>query len=430
MKYLFIAAAICATMASCKHQTTPIVSKMYVDSLISHFVIPQHVKDNDADMIFWKKRINPDQPRHVNESKYAATLITRFHEFGDINDVKQAEAILNTVSHTFNETLPGPFVALASSAMLQHRFKRADTLFKRAEKIGLDDFTKTTLSFDVNFELGRYTAAQYDLKKLKKANDYSYYFRRSKFDHYNGNMDSAIAAMNKAADLAKNSAYLKGIALSNVADLYVHSGNLQKAGELYKQCLILNSVDFHSMLGLGWLALIHDNNDALAKRLFEFVGTNSKLPDYQFKLYQMAQQSGNRALEKKYALAFVEKATDAKYGKMYNKYVIEIYNGILNDPAKAEVVSKNELLNRATPQTYAWYAYSLFKNHKKDQAYKVFQQYVSDRPLEGLELYYIGVMMKGLNKGYDAQEFFKAAEKNIFDLSPAMQQDLAANLEE
>ena len=41
--------------------------------------------------------------------------------------------------------------------------------------------------------------------------------------------------------------------------------------------------------------------------------------------------------------------------------------------AKPKVLHKDELNNRATPQTYAWYAYTLFENNKKDAAYKVFQ---------------------------------------------------------
>jgi hypothetical protein len=144
----------------------------------------------------------------------------------------------------------------------------------------------------------------------------------------------------------------------------------------------------------------------------------------------MAQQRGDKALEKRYAAEFVAKAADPVYGKMYNKYLIEIYIGIMNEPAKAEGLAKDELNNRATPQTYAWYAYTLFENNKKNEAYKVFQQHVSGQPLEGLELYYLGKMMKGLGKGYNAGEFFKAAEKNKYDLSPDQGRDLEKDLEE
>jgi len=39
-------------------------------------------------------------------------------------------------------------------------------------------------------------------------------------------------------------------------------------------------------------------------------------------------------------------------------------------------------------------------------------------------------MRKGLDKGYNADAFFKAAEKNKYDLSPDMEKDLGADLEE
>jgi hypothetical protein len=430
MKYFVAAACLLTLFASCKNSNSKFIDRAYADNLMSHYTLPQQVKDNEKDMEFWKGRIDPKRPGQVNEAKYAATLIARFHQFGDINDVKQAEAILKNINKTYNGTLASPFVVLTSSAMLQHHFAHADTLLQKAKKIGIDGFTDATLSFDVDFELGRYNDASLYLNKLKKAKDYSYYFRCSKFDHLNGTIDSAINGMLKAAELAKTSPFLKGIALSNAGDLYIHAGELQKAAVAYKECIRLNSVDFHSLMGLGWIALVHDKNDTLAERIFRFVQTKNKLPDPLFKLYQMAQARGDKALEKKYAEEFVARSTDTVYGQMYNKYVIEIYTGVLNQAAKAETLAKNELNNRATPQTYAWYAYSLFVNNKKDEAYQVFQKYVSERPLEGLELYYMGKMMKGLGKGYNANAFFKAANKNLYDLSPAMQKDLTANLEE
>jgi len=430
MKYFICTLCLALLFVSCKNQHSKIVDYIYVDSLMSHYTLPRQVTDNEKDMQFWKNKIDPKLPRQIGESKYAGTLIVRFHQFGDIQDVKEAESILKGVNKTYDNSLPGPFVALTGSAMLQHHFIQADTLFEKAKKIGVDGFTLNTLSFDVNFELGRYSNANFYLRQLKQDKDYSYYFRQSKMDHFNANIDSAISNMLKAADLEKAAPYLQGIALSNAADLYVHAGDLQKAAGLYKECIRLNSVDFHSIMGLGLIALVHDKNDTLAEKIFKFVLTKNKLPDPLFKLYQMAQQRGDKTLEKKYANEFVAKSTDTIYGRMYNKYVIEIYTGILNEPAKAEELAKDELHNRATPQTYAWYAYTLFENYKKDEAYKVFEQHVSGQPLEGLELYYMGKMMKGLDKGYNADAFFKAAEKNKYDLSPDMEKDLEADLEE
>ena len=429
MKYILFGLMMAAVLTSCKKKPA-IVDSAFADSLINHYTLPQQVKDNAEDMLFWKKRIDPARPGYVSEGKYASTLITRFHQLGDIYDVKEAESVYKKINKYYNNTLPGPFISLTSSAMLQHHFIQADTLLMQAKKLGIDGFTTNTLSFDVYFEIGRYTEAAMYLNRLKKGNDYSYYFRRSKYDHFNSNIDSAISGMQKAADLMNRVPVLQGIALSNEGDLYIHAGDLEKAADIYKKCIKLNSADFHSILGLGWIALVHDKNDTLAEKLFKFVLAKNKLPDPLFKLYQMAQGLGDKNLEKKYAEEFVKKSTDTIYGKMYNKYVIEIYTGILNDPAKAEYLAKNEFKNRTTPQAYAWYAYTLFQNNKKQQAYQVYQKYVSGQPLEGLELYYMGVMMKGLGKGYNANEFFKAADKNKYDLSPDMAKALAADLEE
>jgi hypothetical protein len=63
-------------------------------------------------------------------------------------------------------------------------------------------------------------------------------------------------------------------------------------------------------------------------------------------------------------------------------------------------------------------------NNKKDEALNVYQKYVSGKPLEGPELYWMGKFMQGINKNYNANEYFKAAAKNKYDLSPAKIKDL------
>jgi hypothetical protein len=175
--------------------------------------------------------------------------------------------------------------------------------------------------------------------------------------------------------------------------------------------------------------LIHDRNDSLAKRIFQFVLTQNRLPDPLFKLYQVADARGDSIAERKVAQAFVEAATNPLYGQMYNKYLIEIYTRTLNEPEKALVLAHGELENRATPQTYAWYAWTLLADHQAAAAYKVFEERVSGKPLEGLELYYMGKLMKAMDKGYNASEFFKAADKSKYDLSPGIVRDLEAELD-
>jgi hypothetical protein len=107
-------------------------------------------------------------------------------------------------------------------------------------------------------------------------------------------------------------------------------------------------------------------------------------------MIQLADARGDSSAQKKYAIEFEAIVTQSYYGNMYNKYLIELYTGILNDPAKAEAIAAKELLNRSTPQTYAWYVWALCYNNKLAEAEKAYREHVSGQPLEGLELYWMG----------------------------------------
>jgi hypothetical protein len=414
---------------ACNHENEQIVHINYIDSLISHYKEPAFARSNDSSLQFWKNRIDPKLPGLVNELKYAGTLSMRFHLFGDIQDIIKADSIIRILDTHFNHKEAQAELTMVKYSILQHRFKEADAWMELAKQNGLKKYDELSTSFDVDFELGRNFKASNELKELKSAGDYGYYFRRSKMDHLNGLLDSSVHAMLQAAKQEESSPYLLQVALSNAADLYIHAGDLRQAAVLYQKCLAINGADFHSITGLGWIALVHDKNDSLAERIFSFVRTKNKLPDPLFKLTQLAQMKGDSIKEKGWALAFASEATQPLYGCMYNKYMIELYTGILNNPSMAEQISKNEIQNRPTAQTYAWYSWSLYSNNKKEEAYEQFQKNVSGRPLEGLELYWMGKMMQGMKKGYNAQAFFKAAYVNKYDLSPAILHDLEKELE-
>lgn len=424
--FLFLLYFFC----SCHHQQEQIVNTSFIDSLITNYSQSSVSKANEQEILFWKSRINTDKPGMVNEAKYASALAIRFRINGDIKDIKAADSVLWKIDSVFNHKEASVYLSMVSHCISQHKFKDADIYLQKAKSLGIKPYESYAASFDVDFELGRYLQAEYELKTIQSPSDFGYFFRRSKWEHYNGNLDSAIAAMRKAYELAGSDITLEQAALSNTADLYLHAGDIQKAADMYKQSIQLDAADMHSIMGLGWIALVHDKNDSLAERIFHFVGSRSMLPDPLLKLEQAAEQKNDSNMQKKYAAEFIKNVSDPAYGNMYNKYLIDLYTGIMNDPAKAESIAQKEISSRPTPQTYAWYVWCLFCNHKENEAYKTFEEYVSGKPLEGPELYWMGKMMLGLNKGYNAKEFFKAADKNRFDLSPGKIADLDKNLEE
>ncbi|HTL08865.1 MAG TPA: hypothetical protein VL307_11425 [Chitinophagaceae bacterium] len=422
MKNHFIGLLVFIVCSSC-HQSA-IVEKSFTDSLLAHYTSPAAISATEKDIQFWKGRIDPQNTGLSNESRYASSLVARFQQLGNIHDLKAADSIMQRVNTVYNAKETGPQLALCHYSLLQHSFLQADAFLETARKLGLKRYELLSNSFDVDFELGRYSNAGLYVQQMKPYADYGYFFRRSKMDHLNGRMDSAINSMLSAAKNASSSAHLQNVALANAADLYIHAGRLQEAYDLYKLCVRGNAADYHSIIGMGWIALVHDNNDSLAQQLFSFVQTKYLLPDPLFKLYQAAQHRKDSIETARYATAFAQQASDSLYGNMYNKYLIELYTGVLSQPSKAVTICKRELENRSTPQTNAWYAWSLFCNQQPAEAYALYQQSVSGKPLEGLELYWMGKMMQGLGKGYNARAFFKEAYKNKYDLSPAMTADL------
>ena len=416
-------------ISSCTHKDKTIVQSAFVDSLFSHYLPSSVANTTDSNFAFWEKRMDSLPDNFVNGPKYASVLASRFHLYGDIKDLLKADSLMKKSNEANQGKEPGIFRTLASFAMLQHQFHQADSFLKRAVQIDGTNPPNVYLDFDVAFELGDYARAKNLLTSLKKDNSYGYFFRRSKYEHYDGSLDSSISCMKQAAEKAGNNKYLQQVALSNAADLHIHKGDLTTACNLYIQSIKIDAADFHSIMGLGWIALVHDKNDSLAEKIFQFVQQHSFAPDAILKLEQLAEARGDSTMEQKYAAEFAKLASDSMYGKMYSKYLIDLYTGILNNPARAVVLAEKETYSRPTPQVYAWYAWSLFCNNQKEKAYEVFKGFVSQKPLEGLELYYMGKMMQGLDKGYNAQQFFKAAYKNRYDLSPAKVKDLKESLE-
>lgn len=421
---LFISLYLLFARVNFTNERTTVVDTVFTDSVLNNYNVLPAVKHIDDEIAFWKERINPNEPDYTNSMRYAGALINRFHISGDIADVKKSDSVLLHVTKQFKGTEAAPYLSLSAHAMLQHEFVKADSFLTLAKNIGLKKYEAFGAGFDVSFELGNMSYAAVNLKGMQDATDYGYQFRKSKLMHYKGALDSSINAMKAAYQVSSANAILRQAALSNLGDLYIHSGEMKKAADCFIKCIRENSSDIHSLMGLGWIALVHDGNDSLAERIFQFASTKTKSPEPLFKLIAVAQQRQDTALEYRYATAFEVAVSDTCYGNMYHKYMIQLYTGVLNKPAHAVTIASKELLNRNTPQTNAWYAWALFKNRQTAAAMKVFNEKVSGKPLEGLELYWMGKLLQAVNKNSAAQQYFYEAEKNKYDLYPAVTKDL------
>lgn len=428
MRTNYIAIILTVILFSCNKKRESVVDTVFTDSLIKNYSVSTLYKTTEGNYDFWKKRMDSLPDNFVNGPKYSGALSALFHFTGNIDYLVKADSLIEQSVLAYQEREPGLNNTLAYLSIQQHQFNRADSLLKKIVKIEGQTAANAFLDFDVSFEKGDYRRSKNLLATLKDDNSYAYLFRKAKFEHYDGSLDSSIANMLKAAELAGENQYLKQAALSNAADLCLHKGDLKKAFSLYKSSITIDAADMHSLMGIGWIALVNDKKDSLAENIFHFVQKHTQSPDVLLKLMQVAEFRGDSILQQQYATEFINRATAEVYGNMYNKYCIDLYTTVTNEPAKAIILAEKELANRATPQTYAWYVWSLYSNNEKEKAYKYFKSYVSAQPLEGLELYYMGRMMEGLDKKYNATEFYKVAWKNRYDLSPSKQKYLEETL--
>ncbi len=429
MKKILAAALVISAVTGCKKRDEPIVSTRYVDSLIQHYSPSALATMNKGDLVFWQKRMDSLPDNFVNGPKYAAALALRFHLFGNIQDLQKADSLLKQANLAYKEEEDGILYTLSSLSMQQHRFTDAAVFTDKAIKAGDNRYGGQLALFDVAFERGDYDVAGSIIKNITPSDTYPCYFRRSKYEHYKGSLDSSVFYMMKAVKKSAGNRYLEQAALSNAADLDIHKADLKQAYDLYKESIAIDVCDVHSIMGIGWIALTHDKNDTLATRIFSFAHHHTSSPEPLLKMMRVAEWEHDSGMQKELARQFEAQASGPEYGSMYNKYLIELYTGILNNPSRAIELSKGEIENRATPQTYAWYAWALLNNGQKEKATEIYDRYISGKPLEGLELYYMGKLMKGLSKGYNAQQYFKAAFENRYDLSPSQIIDLEKNLE-
>jgi hypothetical protein len=415
-------------LISCNKKNTAIINQKYIDSLLAVNTLSANEKAVQLDLEFWKKRLDSAPDSYTNSQQYAAMLLSKFHLYGNIEDLKNAEKLILVVNKNQKGAESGLFRTLANYSSLQHRFVEANNYSKRASQIGDNQYESQLLLFDAAFELGKIDQARIILNKIKKQYEYAYYFRLAKMLHYDCELEKAIEAMQNAASLTNGNTYLEQAALSNMADLQLHAGDYQAANTNYLKSIAIDYADFHSLKGLGLIAQYHDKNYKLAMKIFKSIAKKTASPDIYFNLTQLAASMGNNQLERKYASQFATISSQAKYGNMYNKYLIELNEGILNDKTAMLAIAQKEVENRNTAQANSWLAWALYKNNKKNEAMAIYKTHISGKPLEGLELYYMGKMMEAENKNYNANSYFEAAYKNRFELAPAKQLELKTKL--
>ena len=392
----------------------------YLDSSKDSYLSAQ--KDNT----FWLKRLAPDSSGVGDLGPLASTYGALFTISGEVSNLKNAEALYKK-AYTISATNKDGYArSLAQNYISQHRFKEAQQLLEDTYA-GPTNKRDTELQlFDAYMETGMYEKAFENLEKVKNTSDYHYLIRLAKWSDYRGDLDAAIKYLEKALVIAESGGLksLKIWTYTNLGDFYGHAGRIKDAYSMYLKTLTLQPDNAYAKKGIAWIAYAYEQNTEEANRILDKIMETHKAPDYYLLKAEIAELDGNEVEMKKNLLLFESSAMNPDYGVMYNAYFIEYYAEA--NPKKALTIARQEVLNRATPETYHLLALAQLKNGQKQEALKTINTFVAGKTEEPMALLHSAYVFKANGLEDKVKRIKEELEGAFFEIGPVLAQKVQA----
>jgi hypothetical protein len=378
---------------------------------------------------FWNKRLIEDG-NYLNMKELAKQYSQRFKLRGDINDLLIADSLLNTASVKINGKDVAVLYAQSQEAITQHRFADAYRYNLQAEKQDPNPYVNHLLIFDAAMELGKYYEASSKISNLRDKKDFNYLLRKAKLEDHYGHLDKAIVLMEDAVAVMKGkrkSSYLW--ALSNLADMYGHAGRVKESYEAYLEVLAEDSANLYCLKGIAWIAYSNDKNTAEAKRIINYILSQTHMPDLLLMLAEIEEWEGASQAKNNYITKFIGEVNKPQYGNMYNKYLIHLYSEELKQYDKALELALKETNYRPTPETYDWLAWVYYRKGEKQKAFDTAMQYVFNKSFEPNAMIHTAYILADNNRKDDAVKLFKQCIESSFELGPHATKQIKDKLE-
>jgi tetratricopeptide (TPR) repeat protein len=381
-KLIFLISIVLLT-ASCNRQK-PVASVADYAIFLNKKFIEKDRQTAQQDFSFWQQKLQQDTSSYIYKLELAFQFLHRFKLDGTAQDIHTADSLFAISSAKLNHTNPEIFYSLSQNAITQHRFRDAFAYNQQALKKGGAMYTTNLLHFDAGMELGMYAEAKNKLERIQDKEGLDYLIRKAKYEDHKGNLDGAILLMEKALlevkDLNKRSPYIW--VMSNLADMYGHAGRIQESYNGYLDVLKNDSSNLYCLKGIAWIAYAHDKNSAEAKRILQYILSQTKMPDLYLTLAEIEKYEGNTKAAEKYEQLFLQEAQQPVYGAMYNKYLIDLFAEMPEQLSKAMALANEEVNSRPTPETFDWQAWVYFKKGDIAKAKEITTRYVLNKTFE------------------------------------------------
>lgn len=429
MKKILILFALCAFF-SCdekresKEDTAKITHKEDYNKYLS-------TSDNSAykaalsEKDFWNKRLAADSSGVGDLGPLAGGYSALFDATGNVENLQKAERLQKKAIEISATNKDGYTRALAKTYISQHRFKEAKQILEESYKGVSNKHETEFMLFDVYMELAEYDKAYEMLNKVKNNGDYNYLIRVSKWSDYKGDLDAAIKYMEKAKAIAESGGNksLKVWSYSNIADFYGHAGRIDDAYTYYLKTLELEPDNRYVKKGLAWIAYSYEKDTKEANRILDSVMVNHKSPDYYLLKAEMAEFNNNQEQVEANQNKFTDMVSDSLYGGMYNTYLIELYTD--TNPEKALTLAKQEINNRATPETYTLLALAQLKTENKEDALQTIETHVEGKTFEPSAQYVSAMVYKANGMQDKVKPLKKELSGASYELGPVLSKKIA-----
>ncbi|MEZ2415629.1 tetratricopeptide repeat protein [Muriicola sp. E247] len=368
----------------------------------------------------WNSKIKPDSLQLTSFGIVAGQYNSFFQATGEITYLKKAETALKKAVDIAAIGKSGYLRALARNYISQHRFKEALPLALEARKLGSGLLETQYLLFDLYMELGEFNKAEQYLDSTRNMSAFGSLIRLAKWNDHQGNLDTTIRLMEKAAKKAEQATNRATMLWSytNLADYYGHAGRIEYSYQYYLKALSLDPQNAYAKKGIAWIAYSHEGEITEAMRILESIDDHYQSPDLYLLKAEIAEYSGDTAEYIKSMNAFFKMSENPLYGEMYNAYKIELYLNSTMQYDKAVALALRDVKNRPTPSAYALLAYSYFKAGEKDTAYKLVEDYVLGKSEEPLVLLQLAEILKDRGDLARVKQIRNSLEEAAFELGP------------
>jgi tetratricopeptide (TPR) repeat protein len=386
----------------------------------------------EEEVKFWQNKLKIDSTNFVFMTQLAYAHTARFQRGRAVEDLEKSAQLFKLANARLNNTDANFYYALCQNAITRHQFRQAREYLQKAYEINGEEKIGRYLLFDVSMELGNHSIAKAVLKKIKNEKSFDYLIRFAKYQDFEGNLDQAIQTMEKALDLIKNSNKkdLLCWALSNLADMYGHAGKIKQSYETYLKVLKIDKNYDYALKGIAWIAFSNDKNTAEAKKIYQYLFDKTNAPDYYLILAEVADYEQDTKRKDFYLQKFMAEVGQAKYGDMYNKYLILLFAEEFKNHSKALELAQKEVQNRPTPETYDLLAWVYFHQKNYQKATEIADKYLKGKTFEPEVLYHLGCIYKAQNQKSEAKKLLQEALEAKFELGILTTQKIKQELAE